>query len=733
MRVSSEPTATTPRAILDELLAPHGLVVQEGPRGSLLVVRAASAPSPAAAGTEAARPPASPPLSPPRFQAEDVVVTPSGDEAPRPQPDDGTAIAGADLRRDAPLGGDVSRALARQPGAASADLSAQLFVRGGEADEFVTLLDGMPIHQPFHLRSLMSPSGIIDAEAVAGAELWTGNYAAEFGNSLSGVVSLTSLPPSDTTRFALSSSTMSTRFLSRGRFDAADGGWVLSARTWYPNMTTDFVAPTAEDFYPTFHDLFAKLERRVGEGTVISGDVLFSADDSHFSDRDAQAERSTSRYAWLNVKSALSPRLLSETMLSSTSIESVRDGWLGPQTSPDAALRDERAFSALGVKQDWSYEATDHHHLKGGVSLEHGTAEYDSMSQAVPPGLLFGSTSSASTAFAAPAPPVSLLVSPSGDSFGAYITDRYQVASPLTLDLGLRWDRQTYVAGPQVSPRVNLLWALGRGSALRAGWGRFTQAQGLDELRVEDGVRQFAPAESAEQWTVGFEQTLGRTLSFRFDAYRKSIADPWARDENLFNPASLFPELAPDRIVIAPSRADARGIELSLRRQPTRGFGWWAAYALASAVDQIDGTWVPRSWDQRHTLNFGVNYRREDAWDFSLAGLAHSGWPTTGVTADLITNPDGSQTIQPILGPRNAERLPDYLRLDFKVRRNFAVGQGRLSLFASVTNLTNRANVSGARGFTFTPRADGTVQVDPQDAFWLGQVPIFGLEWESGP
>jgi hypothetical protein len=732
MRVASEPTATTPRAILDELLAPHGLAVQEGPRGSLLVVRGASAPEPLAAGKEAAPPPAAPPPRPPRFQAEDVVVTSSGDEAPPPQPDDGTTIAGADLRRDATLGGDVNRGLARQPGTASADLSAQLFVRGGEADEFATLLDGMPIRQPFHLRSLMSPAGIIDAEAVAGAELWTGNYAAEFGSSLSGVVSLTSLPPSDTTRYALSSSTMSTRFLGRGRFDAADGGWVVSARTWYPNMTTDFVAPTAEDFYPTFHDLFAKVERRVGDGTVISGDVLFSADDSHFSNGDAQAERlrSTSRYAWLNVKSALTPRLLSETMLSSTSIESARDGWLGPETSPDAVLRDERAYSALGVKQDWSYEATGHHYLQGGVSLEHGTAEYDSMSEAVPAGQLFGAASAPSPT---PGPPVSLLLSPSGDSFGAYITDRYQVASPLTLDLGLRWDRQTYAAGTQMSPRVNLLWALGRGSALRAGWGRFTQAQGLDGLRVEDGVRQFAPAESAEQWTVGFDQTLGRTLSFRFDAYRKSISDPWARDENLFNPAGLFPELAPDRIVIAPSRADARGIEMSLRSQPSRGFGWWGSYALASAEDQIDGTWVARSWDQRHTVNFGVNYRRDDAWDLALAGVAHSGWPTTGVTAELITNPDGSQTIQPTLGPRNAERLPDYLRLDFKVRRNFAVGQGRLSLFASVTNLTGRHNVAGAQGFTFTPGADGTVQVDREDAFWLRQVPVFGLEWVSGP
>lgn len=43
MRVASEPTSTAPRTILDEVLEPHGLRAQAGPKGTWLVVRAAAA------------------------------------------------------------------------------------------------------------------------------------------------------------------------------------------------------------------------------------------------------------------------------------------------------------------------------------------------------------------------------------------------------------------------------------------------------------------------------------------------------------------------------------------------------------------------------------------------------------------------------------------------------------------------------------------------------------------
>jgi hypothetical protein len=65
MRVASEPKVATPRKILDEVLAPHGLAVRSGPRESLVVVRAPRAPqtppAPAVVGTVAGPASAQPP------------------------------------------------------------------------------------------------------------------------------------------------------------------------------------------------------------------------------------------------------------------------------------------------------------------------------------------------------------------------------------------------------------------------------------------------------------------------------------------------------------------------------------------------------------------------------------------------------------------------------------------------------------------------------------------------
>ena len=146
----------------------------------------------------------------------------------------------------------------------------------------------------------------------------------------------------------------------------------------------------------------------------------------------------------------------------------------------------------------------------------------------------------------------------------------------------------------------------------------------------------------------------------------------------------------------------------------------------------IDGLTVPRSQDQRHTLNFVVNYRRAGRWEFTLAGQYHTGWPTTDVRAATLQNPDGSSAIRPILGPRNAIRFPAYHRLDLAMRRRFELSHGTLGLFLEITNLYGHDNVCCVKEFSYLPQPDGTVAVARHDGYWLRQLPVFGLTWEFG-
>jgi outer membrane receptor protein involved in Fe transport len=301
------------------------------------------------------------------------------------------------------------------------------------------------------------------------------------------------------------------------------------------------------------------------------------------------------------------------------------------------------------------------------------------------------------------------------------------------MEFGVRADRQTFTAETEISPRVNLALALGPRRALRLGWGRFHQPQGPQELQVEDGVTGVFPAQRAEHLSVHFDHAFAGGVGLGLGAYSKEMTRLRPRYENIFNPMVIFPEIEPDRVRIAAARGRATGIEVILSLDRGRAFGWWAGYALARAEDKIDGLYVPRSRDQRHTLNLVVHRRFGDAWDVTLAGQYHSGWPTTSVRAEPAQNPDGSPAIRALMGPRNAERLPPFHRLDLQVRRRFRLGRGTLGAFLEITNLYGRENVCCADGFRYLMQPDGSVRVERQEGFWLRQAPVCGLAWEFGP
>ena len=85
------------------------------------------------------------------------------------------------------------------------------------------------------------------------------------------------------------------------------------------------------------------------------------------------------------------------------------------------------------------------------------------------------------------------LLFPEGDTYGLFAADRIRLLDRFVVEAGLRWDRQTYIDGDQVSPRVSALWEVGRRTNLRASWGLYSQAQHLNELQVTDGVTDLFP------------------------------------------------------------------------------------------------------------------------------------------------------------------------------------------------------------------------------------------------
>lgn len=95
-----------------------------------------------------------------------------------------------------------------------------------------------------------------------------------------------------------------------------------------------------------------------------------------------------------------------------------------------------------------------------------------------------------------------------------WISDRVTLREALTVELGLRHDRHSLSAEELWSPRASLAWSLAPTSVLRASWGQYRQSQRPFELQVEDGLATLAPAESARHWVVGWEQLFDRPGAF---------------------------------------------------------------------------------------------------------------------------------------------------------------------------------------------------------------------------
>jgi len=208
----------------------------------------------------------------------------------------------------------------------------------------------------------------------------------------------------------------------------------------------------------------------------------------------------------------------------------------------------------------------------------------------------------------------------------------------------------------------------------------------------------------------------------RAEWYHKGTNDVRPRFENLFEPLIVAPELRASRILVAPERADADGIELFLSSELP--VPWWIGVSLSNADDTVGGVKVARSWDQARALSAGVTWTT-GPWTINAAASAHRGWPATELS--VVESSPGEFVAVP--GPRNAVRLSNVRKLDFGASREFALGRTSLEFFTEISNLTDRNNVCCLRYAEATaPDGSPTLVRDTQGQG--GVAGNIGLRWQ---
>lgn len=623
------------------------------------------------------------------------------------------------------FGDDPLRAVQRLPGAAAGGASAKTHLRGGDRDEIGIMLNGQKLFDPFHVRDYQSIFSVIDSRAIEGVEVYTGGFPVRYGNRMSGMVLMESLEPLDDRHTEIGVSVYNTSVLTAGRSN--DSSWLISARRGNLDLVID-----PEYGSPSYYDVFGEFVWDLSPDMTLSVNALYADDrveiilESEPEELERVVSTTDNAQLWLQLTNRWSEALSSKTVLSATFFDNLRRGSLGDEEKIVASVFDDRRVEQIGFRQDFTFNPSDRHLLQWGLQVQRGRADYLYRNSAEYFGL--------QALFEGRDEPASrdLSASPEGSSYALYFADRW-VLSPTTMfEWGLRWDDQTYTAessDSQLSPRLSVLRRLGERTELRVSWGRYHQAQEINELQIEDGVTRFWPAQRADHFIVGLRHTFFDRYLLRLEYFDKVMRDVQPRFENLFDPLGLIPEIQPDRVRLQPDRANSKGVEITLDR--TSGpLNWWATYVWSRATDRIDGRSELRSWDQRHAFQGGISWTG-DQWEWGIAANVHSGWPLTELM--LIEDgfdEDGEIEYVAVPGARNAGRHDTFASLDIRIARHWDLPRGSLTAFLEVSNLLNRRNTCCLDFDLEEDEATGEDVFERGLDYWMPLLPAIGILWE---
>jgi len=710
LKVEREPTGTTPQAILDEVLAPHGLSAKRAGASTYAIVRAqGSAPAPRPERSDSG---ATAPL-------EEVVIAASRYSLAADTPDIHTLLTQEQIEALPRLADDSLKAVHRLPGAASNGLSGLANMRGGEENETLVVLDGLPLYEPFHLRLLLSPASVLDPRILSSLDVHAGGFTAHYGDRMSAVIEARSLRPAADAYYELGLSLFHLGALASHRFGDGKGQWLAAGRRSNLDEVADLV--DSEIGEPSYSDAFGRIDYAFGDSTRGSLHVLLANDRAEVQNTDETEfadARYRNSYVWATLEHRFSPSLEGAAIVSYTDVASERDGEVVEPGRRAGTVDDERHYDVFGVKLDGAWRAQRWVH-QFGVEYRSLSANYDYTSEVrFEPGYPWPDSPALHIARAA-------YLEPSGNHVSAHLSSRVMVTRRLAAELGLRWDEQSYGvdADDQWGPRFNLAYQAGDVTRLRASWGRYQQFQGINELQVEDGVTEFLPAQQADHLILGIEHDLHAGFALRVEGYRKDYDELKPRYESLFDPLSLVPELRWDRARIAPDSARAEGFEALLTRRSADPWNGWLSYAWSRVTDRENGIETRRSWDQTHSVGAGLTWT-SGPWNATLAATHHTGWPTTPVSVADAGTPQANI----IVGRRNSIRYQDYSSVDVRLSRDFKLPRGDLNVFAEVTNALNRRNPCCVDYSYDYP--NGQLALEREYRHWLPLVPSVGLLWK---
>jgi outer membrane receptor for ferrienterochelin and colicin len=273
-----------------------------------------------------------------------------------------------------------------------------------------------------------------------------------------------------------------------------------------------------------------------------------------------------------------------------------------------------------------------------------------------------------------------------------YVHFAWTATPELTVSPGLRVSHSALLRHTTLTPWILGEWALKRRWTMSASAGLAHQQPQLHHTFGHPGSRDLRP-ERAASFDAGIEHRATEAVDWQVAVFSR-------RETDVLREPDLYPRLV-DGMMVEPDadryvnalKGWSRGLEVVVNLRGGRRLSGSAAYSYGKTsytdVDRGEIFWS--DFDQRHAFALAGVYRFSDRTSVGTLLRASNSFPFPA----YLSERDGRLFVA---DHRNHVRLPPYARLDLRAERRFGNGDRRLTLFAEVVNVANRANLGVGNG-----------------------------------
>lgn len=630
---------------------------------------------------------------------------------------------------------DIIKTLQLTPGvSAGTEGTAGMYVRGGNVDENLFLIDGNPVYQINHIGGIFSA---FNPEAISGMDFFKSGFPSRYGGRLSSVVDVhTKEGNMKEYHGSASIGLISGNLNFEGPIIKDRTSFNIGLRrTWLDVLSAPAIAIankiTKKDGTRlraryAFHDLNLKVNHIFNDRSrmylsLYNGNDVLKGGSTDFPDQDSDNNYnydSDVSLRWGNIMATagwtyvFNNRLFGKvsgvftryhSRLRNTEHDVV--GNEGDEDYSDSFRENETntGITDFGLRTSFDYLPASAHHIRfGGDYLVHrfhpeynrSVAYEKNEETSVEIGQEFAND---------------LLW---GHEAGVYAEDDWTLSSAVRLNAGLRFSLfnvqgKTYTG---LEPRVSLRWLLDDNLSFKASYSRMNQyvhliSNSFISLPTDAWMpvtRKLKPLIS-DQVSAGFYYNLNKEYNFSVEGYYKTLDNLLEyRDGHTFTPSFVNWE---DKLTAG--EGSSYGAEFMVRKETGRTTGW-VGYGLSWSDRQFDelnqGARYPARFDNRHKLNIVVMHKISPKVELSAAWSYASGNHVTLSLENYYENGTGSPTNNDnrYMGAsesidyyegRNNYQLPAYHRLDLGIKIYRPKKKGRMGIWTvSIYNVYSRMN-----------------------------------------